>query len=190
MRIQMNISADDIASITIRDYPEGYSLRKIRRGDEANLAKLLASAGVGQSAWDDFDTPKMVEYLEAPERWQGTRVIEHQGELCAACFATRRSDLCPPWGQLDYVCVHPQHRGKSLAFDVCAAVLHYFRSQGYKTATLSTLPILPDNHRLAAIKTYLKLGFLPVMTEETTEICQGIYNELGWPLPVKWWKSP
>jgi len=107
MRIKMNISLDDIASNLIWDCPEGYCVREIRRGDEENLAQLLASAGVGQSAWDDFDTPKMVEYLTAPEKRQGTRVIEREGELCAVCFATRQSDLCPPCGQLDYVCVHP-----------------------------------------------------------------------------------
>ncbi len=189
MRIRMNISAEAIAAIPDWDCPEGYSLRKIRRGDEVGLANLLASAGVGQSAWDDFDTPKMVKYLKAQGKWEGTRAIEHQEKLCAVSFATPRLDLDPPWGQLDYVCVHPRHRGQGLSFGVCAAVLQYFRSQGYIAASLSTLPILPDDHRLAAIKTYLKLGFQPVMEEETIEICQEIYDELGIPLPMKWWKG-
>ena len=189
MRIRMNISADDIASIPAWDCPEGYSLRRIRRGDEEDLAKLLASAGVGQSAWDDFDTPRMIEYLDAPGKWRGTRAIEHKGELCAVAFAALLLDLSPPWGQLDYVCVHPEHRGQGLSLGVCAAVLQYFRVQRYENAGLSTLPILPDDHRLAAIKTYLKLGFLPVMDKETAEICGEIYSDLGWPLPVKWWKE-
>jgi mycothiol synthase len=189
MRIRMNISADDIASVPAWDCPRCYSLREIRSGDEKDLAKLLASAGVGQSAWDDFDTRRMIEYLDASGKWQGTRAIEHQGKLCAVAFATLRLDLRPPWGQLDYVCVHPKHRSQGLSFGVCAAVLQYFRAQGYENASLSTLPILPDDHRLAAIKTYLRLGFLPVMTKETIEICGEIYNDLDWPLPVKWWKE-
>ena len=188
-RIRMNISADDIASIPAWDCPEGYSLRKIQKGDEENLAMLLASAGVGHPSWDDFDEPKMIEYLSAPERRQGTHVVQRQDELCAVCFASRRADFCPSWGQLDYVCVHPHHRGQGLAFGVCAAVLRYLRSQSYKAATLTTLGILPDDHRLPAVKTYLNLGFLPVMTEEIVAICQEIHDELKWPLPVKWWKG-
>jgi len=189
MQIRMNISANAIASIPHWNCPKGYSLRKVQKGDEEKLARLLASAGVGEPSWDNFDTLKMREYLSQPERQQGTRVIEYQGKLVAVCFASRRAEFCPAWGQLDYVCVHPDHRGKSLGFCVCAAVLNYLRSRGYKAVTLTTLNILPDDHRLSAIRTYLKLKFLPVKTEENTTICKKIYSELNWPLPIKWWEG-
>ena len=107
----------------------------------------------------------MTEYLDAPDRWDGSRVVEADGELAALCFATRRDEVDPAWGQLDYVCVRPGHRGAGLAFRVCAAVLQYQHRRGYPASTLTTLRVTPENLQLAAIKTYLSLGFLPVMTE-------------------------
>ena len=114
-------------------------------------------------------------------------MVEHGGELVASCFATQRAEFCPAWGVLDYVCVRPGHRGKDLGFGVCVSVLRYFRSRGYKAVSLLTLDVTADNRRLAAIKTYLKLGFLPEQTEENAAVCEDIYRELGWPLPVVWW---
>lgn len=188
MQIRVNISANTIGSIPYWKSPKGYYLRRIQKSDDKRLPKLLSSAKVRE--WGSgFDIPKMREYLNHPERRHGSYVIEYQGKLVASCFATRRAEFCPSWGILDYVCVQAQHQGKGLGFGVCAAVLRYFRSQGYKAVTLTTLSIARDNHHLSAIKTYLKLGFLPVKTEENIFICKKIYKELEWPLPVKWWKG-
>ena len=131
----------------------------------------------------------MQQYLDFPERRHGSYVIEHQDELLATCFASRRAEFSLAWGLLDYVCVRPNHRGKKLGFMVCASVLRYFRERSYRAVTLTTLPITSDNHQLPAIKTYLELGFLPVKTEENVSLGEQIYRELNWPLPVKWWEG-
>ena len=189
LQIRMNIAADAIGELPDRPCPQGYHLRKLRPGDEVHLPGLMDSAGVG---WTPFDPAGMAVYLQAPDRRDGSRVVEADGELAALCFATRRDEVHPAWGQLDYVCVRPGHRGAGLGFLVCAAVLQYQYRRGYPAATLTTLRVTPDNLQLAAIKTYLSLGFLPVRTGRNHGVCETVYRSLGWPLPVDWWpvKSP
>ena len=72
---------------------------------------------------------------------------------------------------------------------MCAAVLRYQRRSGYPATTLTTLRVTPDNLQLAAIKTYLSLGFIPVKTERNQKVSETVYRALGWPLPVDWWPS-
>lgn len=185
-QIRMNISAEAIGRLPDNQCPKGYCLRAPRPGDEVNLPGLMVSAGVG---WTPFDAPRMTEYLEAQDRRVGSRVVESDGELAALCFATRRDEADPAWGQLDYVCVRPAHRGVGLGFLVCAAVLQYQHRRGYPASTLTTLRVTPDNLQLAAIKTYHSLGFLPVKTERNPRVCETVYRALGLPLPVDWWPS-
>ena len=59
------------------------------------------------------------------------------------------------------VCVLPEHRGRGIGRALVLASLHYFRDHGYRRAVLTT-----DDHRLAALRTYLALGFVPVLVAE------------------------
>jgi mycothiol synthase len=56
----------------------------------------------------------------------------------------------------------PEHRGKRLGYVVSLAVLHDLRRHGCREAALLT-----DDPRIPAIKTYLSLGFLPALTDDT-----------------------
>ena len=180
----MNISANGIASLPDRQCPPEYTVRGLREGDEVKLPELIVLADVG---WRLYSPEEMDEYLSLPERCAGTRVIECAGELVALCYTTRRADFCPGWGQLDYVCVRPDHRGMHLALVVCTSALRYLESKRYKAVTLTTLHITEQNHQLAPIKTYLSLGLRPEKTQENAAICEEIWDELGWPAPVEWW---
>ncbi len=62
--------------------------------------------------------------------------------------------------ELGWVAVHPEHRGHGLALQVCRAVLGFMREQGHRYAYLMT-----EDFRLPAIKTYLRLGFEPELTD-------------------------
>jgi len=186
LQIRMNISAGAIRKLPERPCPRGYRLRKLIPGDEDHLPGLMVSAGVG---WTPFDAPGMAEYLEMLDRIDGSHVVEAGGQLTALCFATRRENVEPAWGQVDYVCVRPGHRGAGLGFSVCAGVLQYQYRRGYPDSTLTTLRVTPDNLQLAAIKTYLTLGFLPVKTERNQKVCETVYRALGLPLPVSWWPA-
>lgn len=188
MQIRMNISADAIDDIPLWHPPEGYVLRRLDQRDEELLPQLLVDAAP-EWAESPFDARTMREYLDHPERRHGSYVIEHGRELVASCFATRCPDFGPGWGILDYVCVQASHRKKALGFGVCASVLRFFRESGYKSVTLTTLDVSESNHRLAAIKLYLKLGLSPVRTDDNAAVCEKIYRQIGWPLPVRWWEG-
>jgi mycothiol synthase len=75
------------------------------------------------------------------------------------------------------VAVMPEHAGKGLGKVLTAAVLRYFKRQNLGSAYLHT-----DEQRLAAIRTYLEMGFEPVPTnEETRGIWADVLESLGRP---------
>jgi ribosomal protein S18 acetylase RimI-like enzyme len=60
-------------------------------------------------------------------------------------------------GNVHMVCALPAHRGRGLGRLVTLAVLRYLHRRGYRSADLTT-----DDFRLAAIKSYLGLGLVPI----------------------------
>lgn len=58
--------------------------------------------------------------------------------------------------------IHSSARGLGLSIPIVSAALHSFRDRGFKSVMLST-----DDFRIPAIKTYLKLGFHPVLSHES-----------------------
>ncbi len=188
MQIRMNISAEGMGRLSDWALPAGYVLRRVEGRDEVHLPGLLAAQA---EEWSEPYSPEaMHEYLNQPDRRAGSFVIEHDGQIVASCFATRYDEYDSSWGICDYVWAAADHRGKGFAGAVTAAVLGYFREAGYQAATLTTLDVNDANHRLRAIKCYLKLGFRPVRTDANAAVVETIYNELNWPTPVAWWQGP
>jgi RimJ/RimL family protein N-acetyltransferase len=188
MQIRLNISAADIDALGTWTPPSGYTLRPLDDHDEPLLPSLLAKQTV---EWSEPYSPEaMREYLDQPDRRTGSFVIEHDHQIVAACFATRYDEFDPTWGICDYVWAAKDHRGQGLAGGVTGAVLRYFRRAGYRAVTLTTLDVNDDNHRLAAIKCYLKLGFRPVRTDANAPFVETIYDELSRDRPIPWWTGP
>ena len=107
----------------------------------------------------------MARVAEALNEQQGvkqTLVIDFQDRPIATASARLRPDRFPGSGYLHWVAVDPDHQGQRLGFFVSLAVLHTFGTLGCTDAVLET-----QDHRLAAIQTYLKLGFLPEYRDET-----------------------
>ena len=59
------------------------------------------------------------------------------------------------------VAVRPAHRGRRLGYWVCLAALRRMAAEGLHRAVLRT-----DDFRIPAIRTYLRLGFEPVVVHE------------------------
>jgi mycothiol synthase len=77
--------------------------------------------------------------------------------------------------ELGWVAVDPAHQGRGLAMVVNLAVMHYAASLGYDEIFLNT-----DDWRLPAIRTYLKLGFEPWLTDPShAERWRTIYEALA-----------
>jgi mycothiol synthase len=106
-------------------------------------------------------TTEMTEGLARSVLPGGFFVIEHleSGELAATCIAKHNpSEVHPNSGELGWVAALPRHRGRGLGQAVCAAGVRRFLDAGYERIFLLT-----DDHRLPAIKTYLRLGFEPYL---------------------------
>ena len=155
---------------SIRNLPEvslplGYVLRGYRIGDETSWAETLQACG-----FENWNEVEVRAYLEDAERRVGSRVVEHNDQVVAATFASRKSENASDTGTLagvgssqqegvlDFVVTHPDHRGKRLARATCTEVAKFFVGLGCLSVSLLT-----DDWRLPAIHVYLSLGFKPVM---------------------------
>jgi mycothiol synthase len=138
--------------------PAGYRLRTYRPGDERAWGEIMeAPGGIGR----DWTVEEVREHMiERPQ-------FEPHGMFFATCDAEsgRPVASATAWritveqrvlGSVHMVCALDAHRGRGLGRLVTLAVLHYLRDRGFQMAELFT-----DDWRLAAIKSYLGLGFVP-----------------------------
>jgi len=171
---QLVMKRDNLAELPALQLPEGYTLRTCRQGDGIHWAQILNESFGGERTVDDFLATMVNQAAYRPDRL--FFIDDPQGVPCATAGA-----YCfEPWGAqtgyLHYVGVRPAHQGKKLGYTVSLAVLHKFREEGcYTNAILQT-----DDFRLPAIKTYLRLGFHPVIIHENQpERWQQVLGELG-----------
>ncbi len=160
--------------------PRAYSLRTYRQGDEPRFFEMIESVG-----WPGWDDEKLAPWLPRilPEGWF---FVFHKGtgETVATCMAMS-SDAHPNGGELGWLACDPAHQGKGLGLTVSAAVTKRFLDAGYTTIHLYT-----EHYRLAAIKTYLKLGYVPwLFSPEISELWQAICLQLNWAFKPKAWGS-
>jgi mycothiol synthase len=134
--------------------PQGYQLRTFTAGDEAGWAKLMTGA-IGD--WDEESTRHL---------FLGDPGVDAGGVFFLATHeevvATATNKLLPASdvGYLHMVAVAPHYRGSRLGRCISLAALHHMRTRGCQEAMLDT-----DDDRLAAIQTYLGLGFVPDLVE-------------------------
>lgn len=152
--------------------PEGYILRPSREGDAHYWVTILNESF--NNAWtdDDFDRIMVQDPAYSPDRI--LFICAPDGVPCAVAAAYRTKEN-PENGYLHYVGCRPCHAGKKLGMLVSLACLYKFREEGCDAVTLQT-----DDFRLAAIKTYLRLGFHPVIVHENQhERWKAIFAMLG-----------
>ena len=131
--------------------PEGYVLRAFEPGDLPGLAAILTVAF--NTAWDEEKVRR--DLSEAPDV-DGVYVIAQGGSPVATASARLLPDRFPGSGYVHWVGTDPRHQGKGLGTLVSRRVLEHFRAANLADAVLET-----DDFRLAAIRSYLKLGFIP-----------------------------
>ena len=144
--------------------PDGYALREAQPEDTSALAAVLDRAFAGDT-WDparSWDEARVAATLNEQQGVKQTLVVDFRGRPIATASARLQPDRFPGSGYLHWVAVDPNHRGQRLGFFLSLAVLHTFKTLRCTDALLET-----QDHRLAAIKTYMTLGFLPQYPDES-----------------------
>ena len=137
--------------------PAGYGLRTYRPGDEEAWLAILVTGEFG--TWDRPRLDRMLAGERAPLPRDGIFFATHDdapvGTACVFFHPSPSGDVA----EVGWVAVRPEHRGHHLAREICRAALAFSRDQGHDYAYLKT-----EDFRLAALKTYLSLGFEPELT--------------------------
>lgn len=143
--------------------PDRYVLRTMSRWDLGSWTSLLDRNGeLGRWA---LDRARPLFEPGSPMPLDGSFLISRDATPVATAqlhLHTPPDDAYSPIPELGWVSVLPEHRGLHLGRTVCSAVLHYAAEHGHRAIFLRT-----DDHRLAAIRTYLRLGFEPWMYDAT-----------------------
>jgi mycothiol synthase len=163
--------------------PPGVRLRAYRPGDEPGFFALMEAAG-----WPDWDDEKLGPWLYRilPEGWF-MLVDQHSGEIIGTSMATHDHTWPQPFcGEVGWTAVHPRRQGERLGAIVVATVVERFQQASYTCIHLYT-----EVWRLAALKMYLKLGFIPFLDPPDSSVQWGeICNQIGWPFDPNKWKRP
>ena len=141
--------------------PAGFRLRCIEDTEIARYSALRVS--VGFSSWD---LQQLLSFRNKvlPE---GLLLIEEEASgLFAASATAETTDIAarPELGVIGWVMTHPDFQGRHLGRSVSIAAMHRLYQDGYRTFSLLT-----DDFRIAALKTYLALGWKPWLYEQDME---------------------
>ena len=155
---QLVMQKDDLNTLPALEIPAGYWVRTYRPGDEKSWENIINGAFGGHES--DFST-MMNDPSFLPER---VFFICYEESPIATASAWYPSDYPKDTSYLHMVGILPSHSRKGLGLQVSLAALHQMAKCGMVKVKLST-----DDFRIPAIKTYLKLGFKPIIVHENQE---------------------
>ena len=162
--------------------PPGCSIRTYQRGDEPRFFRLMELAG--WEGWDyDVLQPSLAKIL--PDGWF-MAIHDSSNEIVATAMALHNyTGRYPFWGDLGWLASDPAHAGKGLGLAVSSAVTCRLINAGYRNIQLFT-----EDYRLPALKTYLRLGYLPslyapAMAKRWRAVCA----KLQWPYAPDEWRE-
>ena len=111
--------------------------------------------------------------------------IHRESDEIAATAMALRSETYPSGGELGWLACDPAHTGKGLGMAVSAAVTACLIEAGCRPIHLYT-----EDWRLPALKTYLKLGYVPFINEpQMLERWRAICAQLRWPFTPGSWSN-
>ena len=172
---QLRMVRPNLENLPALELPAGYGMRTYCKGDEVHWARIISdSFGGRERTAQDTENEITGRDVFIPE---GLYFATHRGVPVGTACAWRQSVDEKDVGYVHMVGVVAEHTGHKLGKWVSLAVLSYFRDNGFISAMLDT-----DDFRMAAIKTYLNLGFVPVYVEEgQPKRWSDIFEQLGIP---------
>ena len=138
------------------ELPSGYSIRSFREGDDTHWERIIRITF--ENPEYDFNKAMRNDSEYQPKR---IKFVIHNDTPVATASAWWFQEFGPEAGYLHMVGVSPEHRGKHLGYWVSMAVLHHFVLEQRTEAVLRT-----DDFRRPAIRTYIKMGFDPMLVHE------------------------
>jgi mycothiol synthase len=162
--------------------PDGYALRTAEPGDEARFFEVMDLAG-----WPGWDAARLGPWAARllPAGWL-VAVHRASNTLVASAMALRDcAEFGVEGGELGWLAADPAHTGKHLGTALSAAVTARFVAHGYRHIHLYT-----EDWRLAALKTYLALGYVPYLyAPEMPARWRAVCAQLAWPYTPEAWKA-
>ena len=164
--------------------PAGYAFRSYHAGDEQALFPLFDQEGwhITAADWHDYLERVLPHGLFMLWHTTSNTLVGTAG----AIHNPRGARYSFPFGgALAYLVVHPDHRGHGLGLILSNRVVQRFLSADYDHIWVGV-----QGFRLPAIKTYLKLGFVPLLHQDgLSERWQRICTQLGWPYTPEQWPT-
>jgi GNAT superfamily N-acetyltransferase len=169
-QLMMRFPTERLQTLSDPVFAPDFVLRSLRRGDEEAYLALMRAAG--------FDWPDDMVQTQQDKAMPAGILFACEagsGRLVATAMANKYRAETPDEYELGWVAVHPDYRGKQLGRKICAAVLIFYRRAGIKRITLHT-----DDFRKAALVTYLRQGWQPVINDEEMAVrWRVVRQELG-----------
>jgi mycothiol synthase len=131
--------------------PSGYLLRTYAESDMPSLIATLAD-----SFNEYWDAARVARELTAAPDVQTVHVVAHDDRVVGTASSRFVPARYPDAGYVHWVGVLSDHLRRGIASALLVRILHEFRERGYPKAVLET-----DDFRIPAIRSYLKLGFIP-----------------------------
>jgi mycothiol synthase len=170
-RPQLELSlAPSVPDVSVPPAPDGYRVRVLTPQDEGALVRLLQRAGF------DFDARALENALSVCVP-RGCFVVEHipTGALSATMMARHVASRAHPFGgRIDWLATDPDHRNRGLGGICARSATRRLLEAGYADIWVTT-----DDHRLGALKTFLGIGFRPVLTPSTESRWRQVLQNLG-----------
>ncbi|MHC4884809.1 MAG: GNAT family N-acetyltransferase [Planctomycetota bacterium] len=155
--------------------PTGYLIRHFQSGDETAWNALMDVVFERTPGTSDFCREMAQDNAFRPERvWL---VVDDGGAVVATASCWWRAEYGKDTAYLHWVATYPDHSGRKLGHWATLATMYQAVREGKTSMVLHT-----DAPRLAAVKTYLRLGFTPYLTDERQRgQWPEILETLAWP---------
>jgi len=162
--------------------PAGYSIRTYVPGDEESFLRLMVDGD-----FDQFDEAKLQFNIAKaiPGGWFFARRSDSHVVCATAMCLHNYAGNTPFTGDVGWVVCSSSNRGNGLGAVLTARVTQRFLDAGYSRIQLHT-----EHYRLAAIKTYLKTGYVPVIESSPAHaLWQDVCAQLGWMFAPEQWSE-
>ena len=153
--LMYRLNLDELPPIVL---PEGYFASPFKIGEDAQWENIMNTSFGGEHIFEKEISSNPVFF---PERIRFIREKSPEGRAVASATAwTWHTTYPKECGYLHMVGAIPEYTGLRLGYSVVLDALYEMKRQSRTSSVLTT-----DDFRIPAIKTYIKLGYLPVIND-------------------------